>query len=69
LDISEDDVGIDVVRCFWAVVDDQKPDRGIIITCNGFTKDATIYAKHKGIKLAILRKFSEADRKRPHRSF
>jgi hypothetical protein len=56
-------------RTLQAVVDDQKPDRGIIITCNGFKKDATIYVKHKGIKLAILRKFSEADRKRPQRSF
>jgi hypothetical protein len=60
LDASEKDVGIDIVRCFWAVVDDLKPDKGIILTCNGFTKNARVYAKHKGIKLAILRRFLEA---------
>jgi len=60
-DISGDPVGIGIVRCFWAVVDDIKPDAGVIITCNGFTRDAKKYAKAKGIKLAVLREFREED--------
>lgn len=60
-DISGNPVGIGIVRGFWAVVDDIKPDIGIIITCNGFTRDAKKYAKAKGIKLAVLREFREED--------
>jgi hypothetical protein len=60
-DISGDPVGIGIVRCFWAVVEDTKPDTGIIITCNGFTRDAKKYAKAKGIKLAVLREFRKED--------
>jgi len=60
-DISGDKVGLDIVRNFWAVVNDTKPRESIIITCNGFTKDARIYAKGKGIKLAVLREFREED--------
>jgi hypothetical protein len=60
-DVSGKDVGIGIVRCFWGVVDDIKPDEAIILTCNGFTKDALVYAKHKNIKLAVLRKFTELD--------
>ena len=60
-DISGNKVGLEIVRNFWAVMDDTQPDEGIVITCNDFTKDAKIYAKSKGIKLAALRVFREAD--------
>lgn len=60
-DVSGDPVGIGIVRGFWAVVEDTKPDTGIIITCNGFTRDAKKYAKAKGIKLAVLRDFRKED--------
>ena len=59
-DTSGEMVGLDIVRNFWAVMDDTKPDQGIIVTCNDFTEDARIYAKGKGIKLATLRLFREA---------
>jgi hypothetical protein len=60
-DISGDPVGLSVVRDFWGVVDDIKPDEAIIITCNDFTSEALKFAKSKGIKLAILREFKEED--------
>ena len=60
-DISGNKVDLSIVRNFWGVVDDTEPDEAIIITCNGFTREAQKYAKHKGIKLAILREFTEAD--------
>jgi len=60
-DISGSKVGLEIVRNFWAVVDDTKADEAIIITCNGFTCNAAKYAKAKGIKLAILRGFMEND--------
>lgn len=62
-DVSENPVGIGIVRCFWAVVEDIKPDDAIIITCNSFTKEAMEYAKAKRIKLAVLREFLETDKK------
>lgn len=61
-DVSGDPVGIDVIRSFWAVVIDLKPDESFVITCNRFTEDAMLYAKEKGIKLAILREFREKDK-------
>ena len=60
-DISGGKVGLDIVRNFWAVIDDTKADEGIIITCNGFTADAAKYAKAKNVKLAVLRKHEEKD--------
>lgn len=60
-DVSGANVGIGIVRNFWAVVEDIQPDEAIVITCNGYTRDAKIYAKSKGIKLAILRGFEEED--------
>jgi hypothetical protein len=60
-DVSGDKFGLDIVRNFWAVVDDTKPDEGVIITCNSFTQDARKFAKAKGIKLLILRLFEEED--------
>lgn len=60
-DLSKDKIGLGIVRDFWGVIDDVHPDEAIVITCNGFTKDAQKYAKSKGIKLAILREFIESD--------
>lgn len=60
-DISGNDVGIDIIRGFWAVVDDIKPTDAMIVTCNGFTAPAMQYAAYKKIKLAILRKVIPAD--------
>lgn len=54
-DVSGDPVGLSIVRDFFGVVDDVKPDEAIVITCNGFTEDARRYAKGKNLKLAILR--------------
>jgi len=61
-DISEDSVGLGIVRDFSAVVDDIKPDEAFIFTCNDFTREARKFAKHKKIKLAVLRDFTEADK-------
>ena len=33
-----------------------------MLTCNGFTEDAQKYARSKGIKLAVLRKFESKDK-------
>ncbi len=60
-DISGNDVGIDIIRGFWAVVDDIKSTDAMIITCNGFTAPAMQYAAYKKIKLAILRKVTPVD--------
>ena len=62
-DISEKSVGLGVIRDFSAVVDDIKPDEAFILTCNDFTNDAKKFAKCKKIKLAILRDFTETDKK------
>lgn len=61
-DISEDSVGLGIVRDFSAVVDDIKPDEAFIFTCNDFTREARKFAKHKKIKLAVLRDFTEEDK-------
>jgi len=60
-DTSGEKVGLGIVRDFWGVVDDVHPDEAIIITCNGFTSEASKYAKNKGIKLAVLREFRDSD--------
>lgn len=60
-DVSSSKVGLSIMRDFSAVVDDVKPEEAIVITCVGFTKDAQKFAKHKGIKLAILREFQPTD--------
>lgn len=60
-DISADKVGLGIIRDFSAVVDDTRPDEAIVITCVGFTADAQKFAKHKGIKLAVLREFKTED--------
>lgn len=60
-DISGDKVGLDILRNFFGVVEDVKPDEAMVITCNGFTSDAQKYAKAKNIKLAVLRCFEDKD--------
>jgi|GEM_PF-746067 len=60
-DTSGTKVGLSIIRDFWGVLDDIRPDEGVVITCSGFTRDAQKYAKRKGIKLAILREFHESD--------
>lgn len=60
-DISGSSVGLDIVRNFFAVVEDIKPNEAYIITCNDFTQDARKYAKAKNIKLVILRTVTPAD--------
>lgn len=68
LDISGDKVDLDIARSFRSVIEDTDVDEGIILTCNGFTKDAARYAKSKNIKLAILRIVEDRDIKgRIHR--
>jgi|LauGreDrversion4_2_1035121.scaffolds.fasta_scaffold02181_15 hypothetical protein len=60
-DISENLVGLEIIRNFSAVVEDVKPDESFIFTCNNYTKDAIKFAKFKNIKLSILRNFTEID--------
>lgn len=54
-DISGDPVGLGIIRDFFGVVSDVKPDEAVVVTCNDFTADARKYAAAKGIKLATLR--------------
>lgn len=54
-DISGDPVGLGIIRDFFGVVSDLKPDEAVVVTCNDFTADARKYAAAKGIKLATLR--------------
>jgi Restriction endonuclease len=60
-DVSGEKVGLDVLRSFRSVLEDTKVHEGIVITCVGFTRDAKLYAKSKGIKLAVLRKIEDRD--------
>lgn len=62
-DVKGDDVGIGIVRGFWAVVEDIEPTDAMIVTCNNFTAPAMRYAAYKRIKLAILRQIEEEDLK------
>lgn len=54
-------VGLGVVRDFRSVIEDVGAGEGIILTCNGFTRDARKYAKAKGIKLVLLRAAEPTD--------
>ena len=35
-DLSGHKVGLEIVRNFWAVAEDTKPDQAIVLTCNRF---------------------------------
>jgi hypothetical protein len=55
-------VGIGIVRDFLSVVNDLKPKpEGIIISCNGFSRDAKKFAAYNEIKLGILRQITDED--------
>jgi len=54
-DISGDSVGLGIIRDFFGVVSDVRPDEAVVVTCNDFTPDARKFAAAKGIKLATLR--------------
>jgi len=60
-DVSGDDVGLDILRSFRSVIEDTGADEGIVLTCNGYTRDARKYAKAKSIKLAVLRQAEPGD--------
>ncbi len=61
LDVSRVKVGLNILRSFRSVLEDLKVEHGIVITCNGFTRHARMYAKSKGIKLVVMRKAEDAD--------
>ncbi len=60
-DLSGQLVGLGIMRDFRSVVEDTGADDAFVLTCTGFTEPAQTYAKAKGIKLAVLRAFEEAD--------
>jgi hypothetical protein len=60
-DLSGQKVGLDILRGFRSVIEDTKAKEGIVLTCNGYTKDAQKYAKAKNIKLAVLREIQDDD--------
>ncbi|MGB3794738.1 MAG: restriction endonuclease, partial [Alteraurantiacibacter sp.] len=61
-DLRDGKVGLDIVRSFRSVLEDTDADEAVILTCVGYTREARAYAKAKGIKLAVLRTFEEADK-------
>lgn len=60
-DYDASTVGLGIVRNFWAVVDDVRPDAAYIVTTQGFTRDALSFARAKNLRLAILRPPREED--------
>ena len=54
-------VGISVVRDFYGVVSQIKPDQSIVVSSIGFTKGAINFAKDEDISLVILREFKDSD--------
>jgi hypothetical protein len=60
-DLSGKKVGLDILRGFRSVIEDTEVDEGIVLTCNGYTKEAQKYAKAKDIKLAVLREIQDND--------
>lgn len=48
-------IGLDLVRSFFGVVEDVKPNAAFMVTTNRFTKDAKKFAANKGIRLAVLK--------------
>jgi hypothetical protein len=54
-------IGLGIVRDFFGVVEDLKPDQAFVVTTVGFTRDAIRYADAKGIRLAILRRAQPTD--------
>jgi hypothetical protein len=62
-DVAAKPVGLDIIRSFRSVIEDTGSPEGIVLTCEGYTKPARAYAKNKGIRLVILRRFTPADMK------
>ncbi len=60
-DASDKKVGLPIVRDFYGVLADLKPQEAWVVTCKGFTNPAIQYAQAMGIKLAILREFKDSD--------
>jgi hypothetical protein len=55
-------VGIEIVRNFLSVINEQEPKpEGIIISCDGFSRDAIKFATYYKIKLGILRQITDED--------
>ena len=54
-------VDLPIVRNFWAVVEDLKPDEAFVVTTVGFSQNAVQYAEAKGLRLAVLRPPKEED--------
>lgn len=48
-------VGLGLVRSFFGVVEDLRPDEAFVVTTDRFTAPARRYAEAKGIALAVLR--------------
>jgi hypothetical protein len=48
-------VGLGLVRSFFGVVEDLRPDEAFVVTTDRFTAPARRYAEAKGITLAVLR--------------
>lgn len=59
--VSGDKVGLGIIRDFWGVVDDVRPDAALVLSTEGFTKDAQKFAAARGIGLRILREYTTAD--------
>jgi hypothetical protein len=61
-DISGKKVGLPVIRNFYGVIAEiNPPPDAYVVTCNGFTKNAELYAKSMHIGLVVLREFRESD--------
>ncbi|MBW4574197.1 MAG: restriction endonuclease [Aphanothece sp. CMT-3BRIN-NPC111] len=60
-DISGDKVGLGIIRDFYGAIADINPDEAYVVTCNGFTSEAELYARSKQIGLVVLREFRESD--------
>ncbi|PRD06932.1 hypothetical protein CQ058_28310 [Bacillus sp. MYb56] len=54
-------VGISIIRDFFGAVSQIKPDEAFVVTTEGYTRGARLFAEEEGIKLAILRGFKEND--------
>ncbi|WP_329468967.1 restriction endonuclease [Exiguobacterium sp. 9-2] len=54
-------IGIDIVRNFYGVIHQIKPDKSIIITTKGYTQPAKDFANDENIQLVILKEFENQD--------
>lgn len=54
-------VGISIIRDFHGAVHQIKPGEAIVVTTQGYTREAVNFADDENIKLAVLREFEETD--------